>query len=128
MKISLILQRLGFASEIVKPSKIPCWNFFLALETIQSHQKPQLIYLFFLQNLQVNVQNLPADMDLDIAIIPPPPGVASNFDNPESRAYETVIVFTIYLIFMMSIFLLRIYSNVFITRSLGWDDCKSQDP
>ena len=81
----------------------------------------------FLEKLQINVQNLPVDMDLNAAVEPPPPGVTSNFDNPESRAYETVIVFTIYLTIMMSIFLLRIYSKVFVTRSLGWDDCKSQD-
>ncbi|MCJ1266643.1 hypothetical protein MMC22_006528 [Lobaria immixta] len=61
-------------------------------------------------------------MDLNAAVEPPPPGVTSNFDNPESRAYETVIVFTIYLTIMMSIFLLRIYSKIFVTRSLGWDD------
>ncbi|MCJ1465350.1 hypothetical protein MMC07_003968 [Pseudocyphellaria aurata] len=58
----------------------------------------------------------------NIPLGPPPPGVIPNFVNPESRAYETIITVTICLAFMMPFFLLRIYSRVFVTRSVGWDD------
>lgn len=59
-----------------------------------------------------------------IPLASPPPGVIPNYANPESRAYETIIVVTISLSLMFPFFLLRVYSRVFITRSIGWDDCK----
>lgn len=57
----------------------------------------------------------------------PPQGVIPNFSNPESHGYESVITGTICLSFMIPFVVVRIYANGFVTRHLGWDDCKQHD-
>lgn len=64
-------------------------------------------------------------MDWNIPSTPPPPGVTSNFTNPESKGYESIITTTICLSLVAPVFALRLYSKAFVTRSFGWDDCKS---
>ncbi|KAI9883866.1 MAG: hypothetical protein M1823_004357 [Watsoniomyces obsoletus] len=52
----------------------------------------------------------------------PPPGIVSNFDNPESRK-ELVVIAAIVCPIISGLFLtLRLYTRTFITRTLGWDD------
>lgn len=53
-----------------------------------------------------------------------PEGVTPNFIHPESHGYELVITVSICLSFMIPFVILRIYANGFVTRHLGWDDCK----
>lgn len=57
-------------------------------------------------------------------VAPPPPGVTPNLANPTSRANEIVIVTTIFTTLAMAFVMLRFYTRLFITRSLGYDDCK----
>ena len=63
----------------------------------------------------MNYENIPA--------IPPPPGVVSNFENPETLASSIIGVNVTFLSLMLIVVFIRIYARSFIVRSLGWDDC-----
>ena len=65
-------------------------------------------------------------MQRDIPLLDPPSGVKSNFKDPESWAYESIATTAVCFSLMLPFFVLRIYARAFITRSLGWDDCKSK--
>lgn len=54
----------------------------------------------------------------------PPPGRSSDFDNPESRSYQLVIVIAICMALAVSLTLLRTYVRLKISHSFGADDCK----
>ena len=58
----------------------------------------------------------------DIPFIPPPPGQTSDFEHPRSRAPAVIVVSSVCLVLMWSVFLTRIYAKVWITRAFGWDD------
>lgn len=66
-------------------------------------------------------------MDWNVPAMAPPPGVIPNFKNPESKAYESITTTAVCVSLMMPFFALRIYSRVFVTRSLGWDDCERKE-
>lgn len=85
-----------------------------------------LIEFFNLLKDRKYIQSCVKSMDWNIPSLPPPPGVTSNFKNPESKGYESIITTTICLSLMTPVFVLRLYSKAFVTRSLGWDDCKSE--
>ena len=53
---------------------------------------------------------------------PPPPGQISNFENPESRGPAIVILCSVFIGIMWPIFILRLYSKVWVIRRFGWDD------
>ncbi|KAI1748061.1 hypothetical protein F4782DRAFT_386685 [Xylaria castorea] len=57
-----------------------------------------------------------------IPALPPPPGVQSNFDNPETREDSAKIVVVLTYGLMLIFLALRIYTRVKITNSLGIDD------
>ncbi|KAI8944743.1 hypothetical protein F4801DRAFT_570613 [Xylaria longipes] len=57
-----------------------------------------------------------------IPALPPPPGVQSNFDNPETREGLAKIVVGLTYGLMVIFLALRIYTRVRITNSLGIDD------
>ncbi|KAI0544893.1 hypothetical protein F4679DRAFT_589002 [Xylaria curta] len=57
-----------------------------------------------------------------IPALPPPPGVQSNFDNPETREGPARIVVGLTYGLMLIFLALRIYTRVRITNSLGIDD------
>lgn len=57
-------------------------------------------------------------------LVPPPPGVTPNFTNPLSNQNKIIDVNIAGLVFVLVFFAMRIYTRTFITRSLGWDDCK----
>lgn len=63
-------------------------------------------------------------MDWNVPAMAPPPGVLPNLKDPESRAYESIVTTAVCVSLMMPFFMLRLYSRIFVTRSLGWDDCK----
>lgn len=63
-------------------------------------------------------------MDWNIPAMAPPKGVIPNLIDPESRAYESIVTTAVCVSLMMPFFVLRLYSRLFVTRSLGWDDCK----
>ncbi|TGJ77551.1 hypothetical protein E0Z10_g10720 [Xylaria hypoxylon] len=69
-----------------------------------------------------------AESDVDLSLLaqipalPPPSGVKSNFDNPESREQLAKIVVGLTYGLMLVFLALRIYARIKITRSLGVDD------
>ena len=61
-------------------------------------------------------------------IIPPPPGVVSNFINPETHNLPLFIIPSLFL-GVMGIFVLnRVYTKTCITRKYTWDDRKCRMP
>ena len=65
-------------------------------------------------------------MDLNgVPVENPPTGVIPNFIDPPSRGYEVIIAVAICLTFMIPSVVIRLYTRIFISRSLGWDDCES---
>lgn len=66
----------------------------------------------------------PSKLDLSkIPALTPPPGVTPNFENPEN--FFGTIIGTIVVCLTLTTFLAwtRIYTRLFITKSVGWDDC-----
>ncbi len=57
--------------------------------------------------------------------LPPPPGVTPNFVNPESRAGANIALHTTCLTLVTIFFAMRIYTRKFISRWIGWDDCRN---
>ena len=64
----------------------------------------------------------------NIPILPPPPEQVSNFVNPVSRGPAIIGVCSTFIALMWPIFLLRIYSKIWVTRNFGWDDGKASQP
>ena len=52
----------------------------------------------------------------------PPAGMRSNFVNPPTLQAPVIAISTICLVFMLPIFLLRLYHRAWATRSFWWDD------
>lgn len=64
-----------------------------------------------------------------IALVAPPKGVQSNFENPTSTLAPAIIaVSTVMVILTFSLVVMRLYSNHHSARKFGYDDCKSQHP
>ena len=58
----------------------------------------------------------------DYPLQPPPSGQFSNFDSPETRGPAIVLLCSIFLGIMWPVFILRLYSNVWVIRRYWWDD------
>lgn len=56
----------------------------------------------------------------------PPPGVTSNFKNPESQSLMVIITSILCLVLISIISTLRFYTNLWIKKSLKADDSKYQ--
>lgn len=54
----------------------------------------------------------------------PPAGVIPNYVEFKSHAYQVIITVSVCLSLVVFAVLVRLYTNKFITRSIGWDDCK----
>lgn len=67
---------------------------------------------------------LPPSVFDTLPALSPPPGVESNFVNPEDRAYILNSVATVLFCLMVCFFVNRVYTKLFIIRKLGWDDRK----
>ncbi|KAK0516326.1 hypothetical protein JMJ35_000929 [Cladonia borealis] len=61
----------------------------------------------------------------DYPLEPPPHGQISNFKDPKSLGPAAVVLCSVFLSLMWPIFLLRIYSKIWIIRGFGWDDAFS---
>ena len=57
-------------------------------------------------------------------VMPPPPGVESNFDDPESYAPVVIAVSSVFTSLMIIAVLVRILVRSRIHKQWGWDDCK----
>ena len=60
----------------------------------------------------------------DTPLAKPPAGVIPDFIDPESHGYEAIITVSTCLSLMIPFVMTRLYANGFVTRHLGWDDCK----
>lgn len=65
-----------------------------------------------------------AELWSDLPAMPPPPGVTPNFVNPQNRTDVYVVVYTIFSSLVVLFVSLRFYAKIWITRSVGWDDCE----
>lgn len=69
----------------------------------------------------VNIQN-----NLDGPALHPPPGVSSNFVNPENfKAFMTVIL-ALCISISTLVFWMRMYTKFYIFGKTGWEDCNSR--
>ena len=66
---------------------------------------------------------LPFDMGNQV-VQSPPPGVVSNFENPESLTLQSHITAGILTVLLLLTVGLRAYCKIIITRNWGLDDCK----
>lgn len=55
----------------------------------------------------------------------PPPGMHSNFLNPESHANQTIVACSIVTAIMILFLVARMYTKIYLTHSVGWDDCEN---
>ncbi|KAH8707090.1 hypothetical protein GQ44DRAFT_817960 [Phaeosphaeriaceae sp. PMI808] len=62
--------------------------------------------------------------DKAVSVIPPPPGITPDFDNPPSRAQVIIIVHIVFTSISTLFMGLRFYTARFITRHVRVDDCK----
>ncbi|KAI1351315.1 hypothetical protein F5Y01DRAFT_128582 [Xylaria sp. FL0043] len=61
--------------------------------------------------------------DLDhTPVRPPPPGQHSNFDHPESRSYQLIILISVLSFLVAVVILMRLYARLRVTKSFGTDD------
>lgn len=56
----------------------------------------------------------------------PPPGVTSNFVNPESLLTYVIVTIALCLTLTTVTIGLRIFTKVHIAKAMHWDDCESQ--
>ena len=54
----------------------------------------------------------------------PPVGVKSNFVNPEERGSLLTSVATVLFCLMMSLYVNRVYTKLYIVHKTSWDDCR----
>ena len=62
------------------------------------------------------------NLNLIIPALPPPPGVTSNFENPESLAYRLFIVAIFFPVLAFAFLSLRLFSAAFILKKWHLDD------
>lgn len=61
---------------------------------------------------------------LPLSFIPPPPGVKSNFANPQSQTAGTVALHAVCLFLVTCCVSIRLYTKKFIGHEIGLDDWK----
>ena len=54
----------------------------------------------------------------------PPPGVLPNFNDPSNLDTAFIITLTFCITFATLAFLLRIYTKIFLIRSVAYEDCE----
>ena len=94
-------------------------SFFLPNKALGNHLP--LMSIFSVPN---ELAQLPATIRDNLPALAPPPGVQSNFINPENRGHIFIFVASLLLFLKTLFFVNRVYTKAFINRKLGWDDCK----
>jgi len=62
----------------------------------------------------------------DVAgIVPPPPGVAPSFDNPESAGRPVIVSSVVCLLFATSALCMRLYTRIMLKGKFEPTDCES---
>jgi hypothetical protein len=59
-----------------------------------------------------------------IPAAPPPPGVKSNFNNPDNYKTQNIILHSIVLSLVTLAVLMRVYTRAFVKKTFGVDDCE----
>ncbi len=88
---------------------------FVLLSSAQDLKTFLLGGVFKMSSLSDLLQNYP--------VSPPPPGVKSNFNNPETLGATLIRINVVFITLMLVMVAVRIYSKARITRTLWWDDC-----
>jgi hypothetical protein len=60
---------------------------------------------------------------MHIPLMPPPPGITSNFNDPPTRGKQTQIAIAVTLSFMIPLLILRIRTRLRYHKAFGLDDC-----
>ncbi len=110
---------VGSRREAEKNPSLPDLSLSLSLDSTACHRHHPLS----IRRIIV-AMNASAGMDLTKRpLVRPPPGVVSNFDNPEMRgnAYKPVIIGFALLGTLVTI--MRLYTRARIVRKMGADDC-----
>ena len=75
------------------------------------------------QEISIAMSTSPSVFDL-IPVSQPPPGVESNFVNPEDEGYVMIAAGSVFIGLMLIFCMIRLYSKAFIVRRASWDDCE----
>ncbi|KAF2973000.1 hypothetical protein GQX73_g499 [Xylaria multiplex] len=70
----------------------------------------------------MDLQSLTPEQLAQLPVVPPPPGVQSNFDNPDSNAASGIIAISVILALMLLVVAMRMYSRIVIVKNPGPDD------
>lgn len=68
--------------------------------------------------------DIPWELISNIPLLPLPPGVTQNLDNPESRAYWIYVTVGLCLPIILFFAAIRFYAKFFIIKARTRDDCK----
>ena len=71
-------------------------------------------------------QDLPWWEKGNLAALPAPPGLASNFVDPPSKASGDVVTQAVCLAFATLLVGMRMYTKVRVLKNPGWDDCEQK--
>lgn len=71
----------------------------------------------------MDLSKLPKEFLDNNPLVPPPPGVVSNFIDRVSRADRVRNTTYVFLPFMIVAVVLRLYTRIYIKKRFGWDDC-----
>jgi len=73
-------------------------------------------------NMADLISSLPAEYKSKYPALQPPPGVQSNFVDPDSRGYVLLTVGSILFALMVFVLAARIYVRFFVARQFSWGD------
>lgn len=59
-----------------------------------------------------------------VGAVAPPSGITPDFENPTSRAGRLLAANVACLVIATIFVVLRLYTNIFLVRVIGWDDCE----
>lgn len=72
--------------------------------------------------MSAELANMTPEQLASTPLMLPPPGVQTNFINPESLAPRGIAASAVILAIMVMILALRLYAKYFLLRKPGWDD------
>lgn len=85
----------------------------------QQNQNCPFEWIWTMSNAEI-----PWELIRNIPLLPLPPGVTQNLDNPESRAYWIYVTVGLCLPIILVFAAIRFYVKLFILKSRTRDDCK----
>lgn len=106
--------------QVTHPGHVPLLPISQLAAALNLHLHPHLRLL----SLPAAPHTMNSTADI-VAAWPPPPGVIPNFTNPDSIAYQLIIVAAICPAVALVFLGLRLYTKLRILKQLLLDDCKS---